>query len=202
MLFLTRGPMPHEALWTAWLAGARGHIQAECAAAAVCNAQDPGELKVLLQFFALYLQVHIQNGHALPISSCNPGQLLLQRSCRAACMVPLLTAQNLLGCMGACGSTWPAICWDSTKKAWLPRPLTIVPARYAVQTLQLWPFRGHALQMQLPQHMRGSTCSASMSTQPLTLRAIGMAASSMAGEEACTAWQHLDELRLGSTLWH
>eukprot|EP00891_Asterochloris_glomerata_P002641 jgi/Astpho2/2641/fgenesh1_pg.00049_%23_18_t len=49
MLFLTRGPMPHEALWTAWLAGARGHIQAECAAAAVCNAQDPDAAAVAIQ---------------------------------------------------------------------------------------------------------------------------------------------------------
>ena len=52
MLFLTRGPMPHEALWTAWLAGARGHIQAECAAAAVCSAEDPGELRAPTALFS------------------------------------------------------------------------------------------------------------------------------------------------------
>ena len=99
MLFLTRGPMPHEALWTAWLAGARGHIQAECAAVTMCSAEDPGNLKVptaVLSHDCLLCprKCMQEMGPASPISCCSPRQLLLQHSFQAACMAPLLSAQN------------------------------------------------------------------------------------------------------------
>lgn len=36
LMFLTKGAMPHEALWEKWLAGTEGLIPTLCAANAVC----------------------------------------------------------------------------------------------------------------------------------------------------------------------
>jgi len=36
MMFLTQGPMPHEPLWEAWLAGISGLVPTLCVANAVC----------------------------------------------------------------------------------------------------------------------------------------------------------------------
>ena len=38
LLFLTKGPLPHAALWAAWLGQAAGLLPADCAAAAACSA--------------------------------------------------------------------------------------------------------------------------------------------------------------------
>jgi hypothetical protein len=37
LLFLTKGAMPHDAMWAAWLEGAAGLVPADCAAAAGCE---------------------------------------------------------------------------------------------------------------------------------------------------------------------
>jgi hypothetical protein len=37
-MFLTKGPLPHAALWAAWLGQAAGLLPADCAAAAACGA--------------------------------------------------------------------------------------------------------------------------------------------------------------------
>lgn len=37
-MFLTKGPLPHAALWAAWLGQAAGLLPADCAAAAACSA--------------------------------------------------------------------------------------------------------------------------------------------------------------------
>lgn len=37
-MFLTKGPLPHGALWAAWLSQAGGLLPADCAAAAACGA--------------------------------------------------------------------------------------------------------------------------------------------------------------------
>ena len=37
LMFLTRGPMPHEELWNRWLASAAGLVAVECASASLCS---------------------------------------------------------------------------------------------------------------------------------------------------------------------
>ena len=37
LLFLTRGPMPHEALWSMWLEGAKGLVPNALLEAAICS---------------------------------------------------------------------------------------------------------------------------------------------------------------------
>ena len=40
-MFLTRGDMPHEASWRAWLRAAEGLVPIEAASAALCRPQQP-----------------------------------------------------------------------------------------------------------------------------------------------------------------
>lgn len=37
LMFLTRGPMPHEELWNRWLASAAGLVAVDCASASLCS---------------------------------------------------------------------------------------------------------------------------------------------------------------------
>ena len=41
LMFLTRGDMPHEASWRAWLRTAEGLVPVEAASAALCRPQQP-----------------------------------------------------------------------------------------------------------------------------------------------------------------
>ena len=42
LLFLTKGAMPHDAMWAAWLEGAAGLVAADCAADAACAEAGGG----------------------------------------------------------------------------------------------------------------------------------------------------------------
>ena len=49
MLFLTKGPMPHEVLWALWLKQAVGLLPVDCVAASTCGSSDRARLQAVQQ---------------------------------------------------------------------------------------------------------------------------------------------------------
>ncbi|KAK9845205.1 hypothetical protein WJX81_000030 [Elliptochloris bilobata] len=63
LMFLTKGPLPHAALWAAWLGQAAGLLPADCAAASACSAAAaPGARRKALEGL---LRSCVQGGSAL-----------------------------------------------------------------------------------------------------------------------------------------
>ena len=104
LMFLTRGPMPHEELWNRWLASAAGLVAVDCASASVCphistnasssDATTPPSMQALKQQCTLkrtatnaYLQQHMFSIYIHPppdFAGYDPSSVFYQRELPAS----------------------------------------------------------------------------------------------------------------------